>query len=245
MTIPEILYEDNHLLVVVKPPGVLSQEDQTRAPDMLTILKAWLKEKYKKPGNVYLGLLQRLDRPVSGVMVFAKTSKAASRMSEQIRKGLLKKKYHAVVWGIPEKKEDKIQSWLVKDEEKNKVTVFSENKNVPANAKEAILYYRVIEEAVSFMDQQITLLDVDLKTGRSHQIRAQLSANDMPLVGDRKYGPNSDLYKGEICLESYMLSFEHPVTKEQMQFQTSKRYDSPWNLFIEHIGINKHIQNSL
>jgi len=231
MLVPEILYEDNHLLVVVKPPGILSQEDQTGTPDMLTILKAWLKEKYQKPGNVYLGLLHRLDRPVQGVMVFAKTSKAASRMSEQIRKGLLKKKYHAVVWGTPEKKEDKIHSWLLKDEEKNKVTVFTDTDQIPKKAKEAALSYIQIGDSVPFSNEKISLLEVDLQTGRSHQIRVQLSANKMAIVGDRKYGLKSDSYKGDICLESYLLSFTHPITKEQMTFQTTEQNKLPWNLF--------------
>lgn len=236
METPEILYEDNHLLVAVKPAGVLSQADATGAADMLTLLKQYLCEKYNKPGEAYLGLLHRLDRPVAGVMVFAKTSKCASRISAQIRERKMAKKYRAVVRGVPEKKEDTLRSYILKDEDKNQVTVLpiSDGASPPANAKEGILSYKETGTALWECQgerREIALLEVHLITGRSHQIRAQLSDAGYPIVGDRKYGPDDKYYRGEICLESFSLSFNHPVTGVRMTFELPISQDDPWYLF--------------
>jgi len=235
MLFPEILYEDNHILVAVKPAGVLSQKDITGDKDMLEWLKEYLKEKYKKPGNVFLGLLHRLDRPVSGVMVFAKTSKAASRISEQIRNGDMGKKYRAIVTGCPKDGIQELQSWIVKDGDKNQVTVIPDNENIsiPPNAKKARLQY---EKILTRNDESspacpLSLLEINLITGRSHQIRAQMTDQGFPLLGDRKYKKENTGYRGDICLESFYLSFSHPVTKEKMEFSLPLRDEFPWNLF--------------
>jgi len=237
MDMPQILYEDNHVLVAVKPAGVLSQADSTGAPDMLTILKKYLCDTYNKPGEAYLGLLHRLDRPVSGVMVFAKTSKCASRISAQIRERKMDKRYRAVVRGVPTKEEDRIRSYILKDEAKNQVEVIQAGDGVPpSGAKEGILAYRRIAQADREGPdgtKQISLLEIHLLTGRSHQIRAQLADAGLPILGDRKYGPDDRFYRGEICLESFSLSFFHPITGEKMTFRLPLGSGDPWNLFSE------------
>ena len=198
---PKILFEDNHLLVAVKPAGVLSQSDMTGSPDMLTLLKAYLVEKYNKPGEAYLGLLHRLDRPVRGVMVFAKTSKCAGRISEQIRSRTVKKKYRAIVYGAFEKDKGEIRSYLLKNSKTNLVDVFDTKEKAPKDAKECFLEYEVIGQG-RIAGVPVSLLSVDLHTGRSHQIRAQLSSIGHPIVGDRKYGKGPNRFSGDILLES-------------------------------------------
>lgn len=238
MDIPKILYEDNHILVALKPAGILSQADITGSADMLTLLKKYLCQKYNKPGEAYLGLLHRLDRPVSGVMVFAKTSKCASRISAQIREHKMDKRYRAVVRGVPDKEEETLRSYILKDEEKNQVTVISKDADAASlqNAREGILTYKRMGSAIREgpgCKSELSLLEVQLITGRSHQIRAQLSDAGFPIVGDRKYGPDDNFYRGDICLEAFSLSFFHPVTGEKMTFDLPVSKDDPWNLFIK------------
>lgn len=207
MDTPRIIFEDNHLLVAYKPAGFLSQSDGTDAPDMLTYLKAYIKEKYNKPGNVYLGLVHRLDRNVSGVMVFARTSKCASRLSEQIRKGTFSKRYRARVQGKLTG-EGTLVNYLVKDERVNKVTVF--DKEVPGSKRCELKY------SAGEFDGEFTDVDVKLLTGRSHQIRAQFAHAGHPLEGDVKYGGKKG---GDgIGLVSCYLSFAHPTTGEKLEF---------------------------
>lgn len=207
MDTPRIIFEDNHLLVAYKPAGFLSQSDGTDAPDMLTYLKAYIKEKYNKPGNVYLGLVHRLDRNVSGVMVFARTSKCGSRLSEQIRKGTFTKRYHARVQGKLTG-EGTLVNYLVKDERLNKVTVY--DKEVPGSKRCELKY------SAGEFDGEFTDVDVKLLTGRSHQIRAQFSHAGHPLEGDVKYGGKK---RGDgIGLVSCYLSFTHPTTGEKLEF---------------------------
>lgn len=200
-----ILYEDNHIIVVDKKVNVPVQEDESRDSDLLTIIKEYLKEKYHKPGNVYLGLVHRLDRPVGGVMVFAKTSKAASRLSEQMRTHQIEKKYYAVVEGTLKEKDTYIDK-LYKNTKLNKVTI--DNRG-----KEAVLSYERVKTYKGY-----SLADITLKTGRSHQIRVQFSSRGTPLYGDQKYNPNAKVGE-QIALYSYYLSFYHPTTKEKMEFQ--------------------------
>ncbi len=232
MDSPRILFEDNHLLVAVKPAGVLSQSDTTGAPDMLTLLKAYLVEKYNKPGEAYLGLLHRLDRPVRGVMVFAKTSKCASRISEQIRNRTVKKKYRAIVYGAFDNEKGEIRSYLLKNSKTNLVDVFENREKAPKDAKECFLEYEVIGQG-RIAGVPVSLLSVDLHTGRSHQIRAQLSSIGHPIVGDRKYGKGPNRFSGDILLESYHLEVDHPVSRERMVFEIPLSEEEPWNQFAK------------
>ena len=201
----EILYEDNHIIVALKPVGILSQEDYTKDPDMLSLIKEYLKEKYKKEGNVYLGLVMRLDRMTSGVMVFAKTSKAASRLSAQIRNGEVLKKYLAVVNG---KVNDHgtLKDYLAKDEKLVKSYVTSKDLG-----QLSVLDYNLITYKDGF-----SVVVILLHTGRHHQIRVQFSNMGNPLYGDKLYGGKGETH---MHLHAYYLSFVHPVTKEPMRFK--------------------------
>lgn len=215
----EILYEDNHLLAISKPKGLLSQEDYSGDPDVLTLCKAYLKKKYNKPGNVFLGLLHRLDRPVSGVMLLAKTSKAASRISEQIRKRIVKKRYLAIIEGEPGKQGVLIH-YLVKNHKTNIVQVVSENTR---NAKKAELMYRTLKT-----NDGLSLIQVSLITGRAHQIRVQFAEVGTPLWGDQKYGKRVE---SEIALHAYQFELNHPTLKKTQMFQSNPPESHPWNQF--------------
>lgn len=214
----QILYEDNHVIVCVKPAGVLSQGDGSDAPDMLTILKKYIKEKYNKPGEVFLGLVHRLDRPVSGVMVFARTSKAASRLSEQIRAGKTVKCYRCVVNGILEG-EGKLENYILKDSKTNTVTV---SDSPVKDAKFAVLEYKAIRS-----ENDMTLVSIKLGTGRSHQIRAQLAHSGHPIAGDRRYGKAEGI-SYDIALQSCRFEFEHPTKHEHMIFEIPVPTCEPW-----------------
>lgn len=216
----KVLYEDNHLLVVVKPINIPVQEDSSKDTDLLNMLKNYLKEKYNKPGNVYLGLVHRLDRPVGGVMVFAKTSKAASRLSEQVRTNKIIKKYLCVTQNKPVKKEDVFVDKLYKDTKLNIVKVDSKGK-------ESKLSYELLDYD---KENNLSLIKVDLITGRSHQIRVQFSSRNLPLYGDQKYNKNSKVGQ-QIALFSHYLEFIHPVTKEIMKFTYLPPTTKPWNYF--------------
>ena len=213
----KIIYEDNHIIVVEKPVNVPSQGDKTGDLDMLEIIKKYLKEKYNKPGEVYLGLVHRLDRPVGGVMVFAKTSKAASRLSEQMRKREIEKKYYAVVLGNV-KKEGTFVDKLKKDEKKNKVFVSDDGK-------EAILKYKIVSQ-----NEEYSLVSISLETGRPHQIRVQFSHHGHPLYGDQKYNSNAKVGE-QIALFSDSITFNHPTTKESLTFKLPLPNRKPWNDF--------------
>lgn len=207
----KILFEDNHIIVVEKRPNIPSQADKTEDMDMLTIVKQYIKETYQKPGNIYLGLVHRLDRPVGGVMIFAKTSKAASRLSNQVREKKFKKKYLAVVDGPIETKTGVLEDYLYKDERNNISKVVSQDKK---NAKLAKLDYKVIEYNAA---KKLSLLEINLHTGRHHQIRVQLANFGHSIFGDQKYGTRGQ--GKQIALWAYELTIEHPITKEEMTFQ--------------------------
>jgi len=196
----KVLYEDNHLIAVFKPAGVLVQGDKTGDKCLMDEVKEYLKAKYQKPGNVFLGLLHRLDRPVSGVVLFAKTSKGASRLSQQIRNHTVKKIYQALVSGVPKKQKDTLISWLKKDENKNVVSVYNQEA---ADTQYAELYYQLLKS-----DGQKSILEVTLKTGRSHQIRSQLADIGCPIVGDAKYGSKMSYLPGQIALCATALTFQ-------------------------------------
>ena len=217
----QVLFEDNHLIVAIKPAGVLSQSDGSNSPDMLTILKAYIKEKYNKPGEVYLGLVHRLDRPVSGVMVFARTSKAASRLSEQIRTNKVEKIYRCVVQGVLNGS-GRLENYISKDESKNIVTVSDTAK---PGFKACFLDYKAIA-----VKDGMTLAEVKLGTGRPHQIRAQMSHSGHPLLGDQKYGKKDNKCR-DVALQAFRLSFEHPVKREIINFEAPYPDEYPWSLF--------------
>ena len=206
----DILYEDNHIIVVYKPRGILSQADSSGKPDMLNIIKDYIKEKYNKPGNVYLGLVHRLDMNTKGIMVFAKTSKAAERLNKAILNHEFNKYYKATVIGeINELDYKELKSYLLKDEKELKSYI---NKN----GKEAILYYKT-DKIKKIKDITVTDILIKLKTGRFHQIRCQMASIGHPLYGDKKYNGigNFDDYS----LEAYYLSFPHPISHEMMEFR--------------------------
>lgn len=222
----KVIYEDNHLLVVEKPVNVLSQADESGDADLLAILKGYVKEKYDKPGEVYLGLVHRLDRPVGGVMVFARTSKAAARLSEQIRNREFKKVYLAVVHGIPEEMSGKLQHYLYKDERTNTVKVVNKAFD---GAKEAILEYSVIES-----QGNLSLVRIMLHTGRPHQIRVQFSSIGNPLYGDQKYGAKVNKTGQQIALWSNRITLTHPTKKEEMSFRCNPPDTVPWSNFKQY-----------
>lgn len=218
----KVLYEDNHIIVVEKIPNIPSQGDKTGDLDMLTLIKEYIKVKYNKPGNVFLGLIHRLDRPVGGVMVFARTSKAASRLSEQVRNKTFKKEYLAVVNGKMEQTNAQFVDYLWKDEKKNTSYVVKESKK---NAKRAELDYEVLKYD---KNQNLSLVRVNLHTGRHHQIRVQLSSRMHAIYGDAKYHGRG---KGtQICLWAYELTIVHPITKEQITFKDLPEEKGMWKL---------------
>ncbi len=206
----KVIYEDNHIIVVEKKPNIPSQSDKTGDIDMLTIVKDYIKEKYNKPGNVYLGLVHRLDRPVGGIMIFAKTSKAASRLSNQVREKIFKKEYLAVVDGKFEQKKGSLTDYLYKDERNNISKVVKKEKK---NAKLANLDYEVLKYNNV---KNLSLVKINLHTGRHHQIRVQLANFNHSIFGDQKYGTRGQ--GKQIALWAYKLTIIHPITKEEMEF---------------------------
>lgn len=227
----KVIYEDNHIIVVEKPVNIPSQGDKTGDEDMLTIIKSYLKEKYNKPGEVYLGLVHRLDRPTGGVMVFAKTSKAASRLSEQIRNKNFEKQYLCIVDGKMENEKGTYKDYLLKNEKTNtsKVVNPSELKSKLAkNAKEAILDYEVVKYNEEI---NLSVIKVLLHTGRHHQIRVQFSSRNHSLYGDQKYG-NRGRGK-QLALWAYSLSFNHPTTKERLTFEDYPEKIDSWKILEE------------
>jgi len=217
---PEILYEDNHLLITNKKPGELSQGDETGDVPLIDSLKEFLKIRDKKPGNVFLGLIHRLDRPTSGILVFAKTGKALTRMNELFKTREVQKTYWAIVEGKPEKNFGRLEHYLKKNPKNNKVTVFTK---ATQDAKIAILEFKVIGNLDNY-----SLLEVNLFTGRSHQIRSQLSFIGHPVKGDLKYGARRSNPDGSISLHARKISFIHPVKKEEITIIAPPPNDSLW-----------------
>jgi len=246
----QILHEDNHIIVIVKPRGIPSQADKSGDDDLLTLLKEYIKQKYNKQGNVYCGLVHRLDRPTGGVMVFAKTDKAAARLSEQFKNSEITKKYFAIVNGKPRDKIGRYESYLRKDERNN---IVKNHVGKVENSKLAILEYKILdvvknpayelespkqtkyknldvyEEENPEEENLLSLLDINLVTGRSHQARVQLSALGCPIYGDHKYGKSEG---NQLSLWAYSLSFTHPTKQEVMSFKVfPPTEEKPWNLF--------------
>ena len=218
----KILFEDNHLLVAVKPQNILSQSDKTEDLDFLTMLKNYIKEKCNKQGNVYLGLVHRLDRPTGGVMVFAKTSKCATRLAEQMKNGGFEKKYLAITENVVKEKVKRLENYLKKDEKTNIVKVCPLSEN---GAKHAITIYKELASN----DNQ-SLLQVQIETGRSHQIRVQLANIKCPLCGDNKYGQKIQK-TDNLALWAYSLTFDHPTKKTKMKFVALPPESYPWSEF--------------
>ena len=218
-----ILYEDNHIIVGLKPQNIPSCEDESKDQDMLSMIKEYIKVTYNKQGNVYLGLIHRLDRPTGGVMVFAKSSKAASRLSEQLRAGDFEKRYFAVLSGVPKEEKATLTHYMKKNAVNNMVYVCPATVN---GAKMARLDYNILDSK-----DGLSLVDIRLHTGRSHQIRVQMSAIGTPVFGDMRYG-GEKAKKGYLALWAYYLSFTHPVSKEKMVFRVQPpKENMPWSLF--------------
>ncbi len=218
----KILHEDNHIIVVLKPQGVPCCGDESGDENLLDAVKNYIRTAYRKPGNVYVGLVHRLDRPTGGVMVFAKTSKAAARLSEQMRSGDFEKKYLAVLSAVPKEPRAKLVNYLKKNAVNNMVYLCPPTTE---GAKLASLEYRVAEEKGG-----CALAEIKLHTGRSHQIRVQMAGIGCPLVGDMRYG-GERAKKGNLALWAYSLTFTHPVTKERLRFMAEPPEEGVWKHF--------------
>jgi pseudouridylate synthase len=216
----QVLYEDNHLIIVYKEAGEIVQADKSGDIPLSEIVKQWLKAKYNKPGNVFLGVVHRLDRPVSGLVIFAKTSKALTRLNNMFRNGEIHKTYWAIVTRPPFEPEATLTDWLVRNERQNKSYAY--NHQVPTS-KKSILHYKVINQTDHY-----TLLEVNLMTGRHHQIRCQLSNMDCPIKGDLKYGAPRSNPDGGISLLSHCVEFVHPVSKETIRVESPLPKDNLW-----------------
>ncbi len=221
----EVIYEDNHIIAVNKTCREIVQGDKTGDTPLSDLLKDWLKNKYNKPGNVFVGVTHRLDRPVSGVVIFAKTGKALSRLNEMFRTGAVKKTYWAIVKNRPPKEEDELANWLVRNEKQNKSYAY---ETKCPNAKKAILHYRLLAHSDKYY-----LLEIDLKTGRHHQIRCQLAKIGCPIKGDLKYGADRSNSDGGISLHARSASFIHPVSKEAVEIIAPVPSGNLWKAITE------------
>lgn len=218
-----VVYEDNHIIVVNKTSSEIVQGDKTGDTPLSETVKQYLKEKYNKPGNVFIGVPHRLDRPVSGLVVFAKTSKALPRLNEMFRDGEVKKTYWAIVKECPKETEGELVHYLVRNEKQNKSYAYDEEVK---NSKKAILHYKLVGHS-----QNYYLLEVDLKTGRHHQIRCQLAKMGCPIKGDLKYGSPRSNPDGSICLHARTVQFIHPVSKERIALTAPVPEGNLWNGF--------------
>lgn len=219
----QVLYEDNHIIIVSKRAGEIVQGDKTGDVPLSETVAAYLKEKYSKPGNVFVGVPHRLDRPVSGVVVLAKTSKALSRLNDMFRAGSVDKRYLAIVKNKPEEPQGRLENWLVRNEKQNRSYAY--DKEVPGS-KKAVLNYKLVASSVNY-----NLLEVELLTGRHHQIRCQLAKMGCPIKGDLKYGAERSNPDGSISLHAFHVTFEHPVSHEMIDVKAPLPDDSLWQSF--------------
>ena len=219
----EVVYEDNHIIIVNKQSGEIVQGDKTGDRPLSDIVKDYIKEKYAKPGAVFLGVVHRLDRPVSGLVVFARTSKALTRLNDMFRNGEVHKTYWAIVQNPPQQPEDLLQHWLVRNEKQNKSYAYDREK---PQAKKAMLKYKVIGHS-----ERYWLLEVNLLTGRHHQIRCQLAAMGCPIKGDLKYGSKRSNPDGSISLMARRVEFVHPVSKQDIVVEAPLPHDTLWQSF--------------
>ncbi len=211
----KVVYEDNHIIIVDKDCSEIVQGDKTGDKPLSETVKQYIKEAYAKPGEVFLGVVHRLDRPVSGLVVFARTSKALTRLNKMFQEGEVHKTYHALVKNRPPKDEDELVHWLVRNEQQNKSYAY--DREVP-HSKKAILHYKLIETLDNYF-----LLEIDLKTGRHHQIRCQLAKIGCPIKGDLKYGAKRSNPDGGISLQSYSVNFIHPVSKKVIEVTSERK----------------------
>ena len=218
----QVLYEDNHIIIVYKEAGEIVQGDKSGDEPLSETVRRWIKEKYQKPGNVFLGIVHRLDRPVSGLVIFAKTSKALARLNNMFRNGEVHKTYWAIVTRPPFEPEATLTDWLVRNERQNKSYAY--NHQVPTS-KKSILHYKIINRS-----DRYTLLEINLMTGRHHQIRCQLSNMDCPIKGDLKYGAPRSNPDGSISLLSHRVEFVHPVSKENIRIESPLPDDTLWHV---------------
>jgi 23S rRNA pseudouridine1911/1915/1917 synthase len=223
----QVLYEDNHIIIVSKLSGEIVQGDKTGDTPLSDIVAAYLKEKYSKPGNVFVGVPHRLDRPVSGLVVLAKTSKALSRLNEMFRVGSVDKRYLAIVKNRPKQPEGRLENWLVRNEKQNRSYAY--DKEVPGS-KQAILNYKLVASSVNYH-----LLEIELLTGRHHQIRCQLAKMGCPIKGDLKYGAERSNPDGSISLHAFHVTFEHPVSHEMIDVKAPLPEDSLWQSFKDQL----------
>lgn len=231
MNSDSIVYEDNHLIIVNKAPGEIVQGDKTGDEPLSEAIKAWLKEKYAKPGNVFCGVVHRLDRPVGGLVVFAKTSKALARLNEMFRNGSVSKRYLAITRNLPPREQDRLKGYLTSTERNNKSYVSATPRE---GAKEAILSYRLIGSS-----DRYHMLEVELETGRKHQIRVQLSSIGCPIKGDLKYGDKRSNPDGSISLQAHRISFIHPVSGKLIDVTAPLPHADPlWQAFAEAVEAN-------
>jgi 23S rRNA pseudouridine1911/1915/1917 synthase len=217
----QVLFEDNHLIIINKRAGDITQGDKTGDKPLSEVVKEYIKEKYNKPGNVYLGVVHRLDRPTSGIIIFARTSKALERLNKMLRDKTIKKTYWAIVKTQPEKEKETLINYLKKNPKNNKSTAF--NKEIDGS-KKAVLHYNLIKKLDNY-----SLLEIDLETGRHHQIRCQLANIGLPIKGDLKYGFNRSNKDGSIHLHARKISFIHPVSKEEINVIAPVPEDAIWN----------------
>lgn len=204
----KIVYEDNHIIIALKAPGEIVQGDKTGDTPLLEMVREYIREKYNKPGNVFCGLVHRIDRPVGGLVIFARTSKALSRLNEMIRRGLIHKTYRAIVQGIPSVPEQRLEAYISSDQRTNKSYI---HKTPNPDARKAILDYKILRKG-----ERYSLLEINLLTGRKHQIRAQLADMGHPITGDLKYGARRSNPDGSISLLAYRLQFTHPVSGKEI-----------------------------
>ena len=223
----KVLYEDNHIVAVNKTSSEIVQGDKTGDTSLSEIVQQWLKEKYNKPGNVFIGVVHRLDRPVSGLVLFAKTSKALSRLNEMFREGQIKKTYWAIVKNPPPQAEKELVHYIVRNEKQNKSYAYDREK---PHSKKAILSYKILAKSDNYY-----LLEIDLKTGRHHQIRCQLAQIGCPIKGDLKYGFDRSNKDGGISLHSRKVKFIHPVSKEEIEVIAPLPEDKLWKAFNDSI----------
>ena len=221
----EVVYEDNHIIIVNKQSGEIVQGDKTGDRPLSDLVKDYIKEKYQKPGEVFLGVVHRLDRPVSGLVVFARTSKALTRLNKMFAEGKVRKTYWALVQNFPKEPEGTLEHWLVRNEKQNKSYAYDRER---PNAKKAILKYKVIGKTDNY-----TLVEVQLMTGRHHQIRCQLSTMGCPIKGDLKYGAKRSNPDGSISLQSHRVEFEHPVSHETIIIEAPLPHDTLWQAIAQ------------